>query len=113
MYSQILISILILFQKAKYVAKIINNTTNDWLGKYFYSSFHGKSSQIWIALPRHTKIYYLCNKKQMTQVWISAAVYEFHMAPVPYEIHSYFIHSGGVSECRTRDQADAEGGFDE
>ena len=35
------------------------------------------------------------------------------MELVPYEIHSYFIHSGGVSECRTRDQADAEGGFDE
>ena len=35
------------------------------------------------------------------------------MELVPYEIHSYFIHSGGVSECRTRDQADSEGGFDE
>lgn len=32
---------------------------------------------------------------------------------VPQNIHNYFTHSGGVSECRIRDNSDIGGGFDE
>jgi hypothetical protein len=34
------------------------------------------------------------------------------MQLVPYEIHSYFSHSGGVAECKARDN-NTGGGFDE
>lgn len=32
---------------------------------------------------------------------------------VPYAVHSYYKHSGGVSECRARDSVNDGGGFDE
>lgn len=35
------------------------------------------------------------------------------MMLVPTEIHGYFRHSGGVAECKARDNADVGGGFDE
>lgn len=35
------------------------------------------------------------------------------MMLVPSDIHGYFGHSGGVAECKARDNADVGGGFDE
>lgn len=32
---------------------------------------------------------------------------------VPFEIHSFFSHSGGCSECKVRDNGNYGGGFDE
>lgn len=32
---------------------------------------------------------------------------------VSYDIHSYFLHSGGVAECMARDRKNSGGGFDE
>lgn len=32
---------------------------------------------------------------------------------VPYDIHSYCKHLGGVSECKARDSVNDGGGFDE
>ena len=35
------------------------------------------------------------------------------MMLVPADIHGYFGHSGGVAECKARDNTDVGGGFDE
>ena len=69
-------------------------------------------------------------KKDNRTDWTEEKVYKWRHSPehwcswhercdtktmdlVPYDIHSYCTHSGGVSECKARDSLNNGGGFDE
>lgn len=82
-----------------------------------FSQADAKCAEQWNATKRDGRTDW---KPEDVRDWRRENNYSWHercdtrtMDLVPYDIHSYFGHSGGCAECRVRDTADIGGGFDE